>query len=548
MTGALGFGDLKNAHHALDEQSGVLQRVRKDLQRDDSRKGEGRLGRLMRSKTGNGDGSNLRQRRTLLVDVKEGEQATPSSVSPRDDENALQTSSPAHDTEAEDQLVRNEETHLVEKVTDSFPPTQVEPPASTSKAMATPSMISISNFKRRPRQPSILRMVQQRLEHEGEDDEGDLDLELDGESHLLGPLESSSPTAVRVPSTPQANTSSSRKRKLQNEERTRSSPLSSPPESPISHSKRSRLSSKVKMFLTGSPPVDNQSAGTGSSSGSSKPNLPRPADARRMSSSPSASLPKHITRPQRTSQRHSTSTREKSLPIPTVEAATSPISTPPSSSVTASPVKQPPKPRHDPKALSTASLQAFLPRRRRLQRNARAPRTAANTFEVLSSSDVSSSSVEDNNDVDADHLGRPSRLRKHVKKLVKKRTPAKKKLAKGKEPPGSTINIGGERGGVGGAPAKPANSSKTYGRRLSAAADKENPGRPASDDDEGDGTGDDGDGNASSSRLPDRTPKASSKSRELAEAARKFAEVDEWELDFESQDVGHDGRGSSPWR
>jgi len=151
-----------------------------------------------------------------------------------------------------------------------------------------------------------------------------------------------------------------------------------------------------------------------------------------------------------------------------------------------------------------------------------------------------------------DAHGRPSRLRKNVKKLTaaaKKRSLAKKTRAAsaGPKTPGKAA----------GKSTAAAASKKTYGRR---AADKENPGRPRGRNDDDASSGDEQDDD-DGVRVVSAAKGKRTTSREMAEAAKKFAEVDEWELEFESQDiggggggggglrgVGEDARGSSPWR
>jgi len=225
--------------------------------------------------------------------------------------------------------------------------------------------------------------------------------------------------------------------------------------------------------------------------------------------------------------------------VPTVEQATSPISTPPTSSAPLTPVKHKVKPAPKPKALSTASLKAFLPRRRRFQRNAR-PDTS--TFDILSSSDTPlAEEDDDDDDSDVDDFGRRARFRKKVKKIAAKKHAPAAKTPKRVAATEASGNAGKRTPVMGGKAAPP----KIYGRRISAAADKENPGLPQ---DDGAGSAEDEDEDEVLS-VHQITPKATKmKSKELQAAAAKFAAVDEWELDFESQDIGHDGRGSSPWR
>lgn len=76
--------------------------------------------------------------------------------------------------------------------------------------------------------------------------------------------------------------------------------------------------------------------------------------------------------------------------------------------------------------------------------------------------------------------------------------------------------------------------TRTYGNRRVVSSDKENEStfiyhELSEEDDE-----------------PTEVTINHAKSAELAAAAKKFAEVDQWEMEFESVDIG--GESSSPWR
>lgn len=75
--------------------------------------------------------------------------------------------------------------------------------------------------------------------------------------------------------------------------------------------------------------------------------------------------------------------------------------------------------------------------------------------------------------------------------------------------------------------------TRKYGRAHATTSDKEN------DGDDGDSDGAD---------LPEVTMYKAAQSAELEEAKRKFAEVDQWEMEFESLDAEEHRSSSQGWR
>jgi hypothetical protein len=156
-----------------------------------------------------------------------------------------------------------------------------------------------------------------------------------------------------------------------------------------------------------------------------------------------------------------------------------------------------------PSAFSTAQLQALLPRRRR--------RAVHDTFDIPSSDgEVDTSDLRPDDD-ELSHLHVQARSRRHI---TLNRTPAPlKKPAKGKQ----VIN------------AKTAIVKRTYGSRAAnPASDKEN--EVDIDPDDSLGPMPDGDGLESPENSQDMEARVG---KELKQAARKFQEVDKWELEFE---------------
>jgi len=145
---------------------------------------------------------------------------------------------------------------------------------------------------------------------------------------------------------------------------------------------------------------------------------------------------------------------------------------------------------------STAQLQALLPRRRR--------QTTRDPFDIPTSEDEAE---ETNLASDEDELSHMN-VRARNRRSVFARTPApSKKTTQAKRPPMS-------------------NTKQSYASRATVTSDKEN----EVDPDDSLAPLPDNDGNASpenSQEMEERLGK------ELKKAARKFQEVDKWELEFE---------------
>jgi hypothetical protein len=155
--------------------------------------------------------------------------------------------------------------------------------------------------------------------------------------------------------------------------------------------------------------------------------------------------------------------------------------------------------------MSTAKLQALLPRRR-----TRAPQER-NEYDFQDSDDVDITPI----DSDQDELQMPQR---HILKARKPTTKSKKKSSRAEKK--STVATGAVK-----------KNTRTYTRRTSS--DKENAtGVGASDD-------------SAAAIEPTETSLELPQSN-LAAIAKKFEDVDAFEMQFESVDVG--GGESSPWR
>jgi hypothetical protein len=435
------------------------------------------------------------------------------------------------------------------RISSSPPVQQVAASASAARVAGTPSFLR--NFKKQPRQPSILHMVQQDIA--GFDDEEDFTIEDD--TDLLGHITVASVPQPQ-PGAPQddeglydeadalpAMSSSSRKRKaseLEPEEAhvTRSSARNSPfhdidlPSDPANLPQATIEDGGEADDLT---PDDSASVRPPRSS-------PPIEEDQRSERLPSPRKSKRPPRPGRTIR-----TRKSARSLRVVEPkssssvidASSPHSTPPSSPVntqapigkgkTAANTRKSAK-RETVVAITTAALQALLPKRK-VVKVAR----QHDTFDIHSSS---TSELAEDIDEDEDELSRPHRRRAPVLAVARSKPGALKsptKVTKSKAQSKAARKTAAARRGK--SPAKTATAkgaTRTYGRKSQGEQENEDGAIDAAEDGE-DVTPIDVDASASSGPGGD-----------LKDAKNKFAQIDEWELEFESADVG--GGDSSPWR
>lgn len=362
---------------------------------------------------------------------------------------------------------------------------------------ATPQMGS--NFKRRPRQPSLLRLIQAQANPQSEDEDDDLeDFHPDDESTPFIKQKSQAGLDVSPSSVASSPTSSSLKRK-------RASP-----------------NTQAEVQVPMSQPIEPSTVISPASS--SLIPEPEPEELYNLPSSipnsyPEPTLPLPRQQPRKTppviySDSVAPSRSSSPLPPPSIKiakprntrnkATSSPAAAPLSSSpAPPAPISSPPLPAPGPtatgarKPLLTASLQNLLPRRHR-----RSPLHLGDAFNVLSSSDVeidTTAFAEDEDELSV-HAKVRIRARNREKPAI---DTAKKKTRRGvptkKQPRGKD---------------RLSTTGKTYSnpRRVAAIvsenfdADDTNPVPPS---------------------------KAILASDELARLARKFREVDQWQLDIE---------------
>lgn len=439
-------------------------------------------------------------------------------------------------------------------------------PPSAVKAQGTPaagetSVLALSMFKRRKRQPSLLRMMQQSdVEDGGDGSEEDSALTLDYSLGDFEPDHESTPLNLKKGSAAlgsEPRTSSSRKRKLAERETEEVQvPRSSPPVEEQDEPSRVRATSSEHLYSDASDlpqvvadtqpePEEVEAEGdtaaaavvvsdTRSSTSILSSVIVEPEPAEAPAKRPRRSVRESVTYGGR-------STRQKAKNIEEDHTADPLSSDSDSDTATDTPVrtrttrKNAPARKMKAMSLSTATLQSLLPRRREIL----APRTAkaaANTFEIPSSDveDEEEVAEEESADEDELHSTPPPTTRRKGRKTASAAPKASDSTVRGKKIAGAALPENG----------KGKRLSRTYGRNQRMSSDKENQDGNASIYVDNGGEESDGDEDVvETSEMRE----AAIKSKELDAAARKFREVDEWEMEFESVDMGG-ASASSPWR
>ncbi|KAL8682278.1 MAG: hypothetical protein Q9186_001647 [Xanthomendoza sp. 1 TL-2023] len=392
-------------------------------------------------------------------------------------------------------------------------------PVQIAKAQSTPmrenSVLATENFKRRPRQPSLLQIAQ--AHHAAVDSENDDtldDFNPDDESTPFG--KSALNLHPDFPSTTSSRHPPSRKRKL------------STPEIQVPASQS--LNSPVR---NSSPPPSIPEDLFEIFTEDSQPNPPLPINPASRAALPpglvhsdtlappqSSSLPpspqkQNLKSKNRTKKAHLSSKPKLKPTSPQIRRESSPVLPPRSPTPTQSSPTAVPATRSPLKPLTTSTLQNLLPRRRHVvssnKQNA--------VFDIHSNSDIDSI----NADEDEDELNyRPS--------TKPARKPATEKPKRGKSNGAKKGKDGGDAvvvKRIGGKQKAPSRPSMTYGRKRVRDT-------TVSDDDENvevgvEGEDDDGDGGGVVVMM-----KMDGKARaEMKKMAAKFREVDDWGLEFE---------------
>ncbi|CAG5149363.1 uncharacterized protein ALTATR162_LOCUS2352 [Alternaria atra] len=366
-------------------------------------------------------------------------------------------------------------------------------PPSAIKVGATPaherSILALSNFRRRPRQPSLLRQVQQTTDVE-DNDQDDLDNTDNFDFDDFLPHAESTPLNVRKQAPEE---------EIRNDSGTQVS-------SSGSRGTKRKFSSIVQVPRS-SPPASPQSGGDVESEQPPSPSLPEVVPSREqvveqtqedeepmsetlappMSSSPIREVSKPPQSPVQTRLRRRG--RQAKTPVMDEDSEGEETETP-------ARAKQRAKKKVE-QTISTAQLKGLLPRRRNRLRD-------RDEFDIESSDDVELV------DSDQDELQMPARRVRQRQGTGKTASPkATKKAARANKS----------------APAKAAHKSgRTYSRRISSDKENETAGQNEADTTE---------------------VSAIEHSEKLAAIRKKFEEVDAFELEFEEVDVT---TSSSPFR
>lgn len=382
------------------------------------------------------------------------------------------------------------------------------------------SVLAIAKFKRRPRQPSILQLVQQQDNRaEEQDDNDDLDdfLPDDESTPFLV-----SQTKLQIQGTPTSSSSSSQQLPTLNHSRKRKL---TPPDIqvPRSQSVVDRPTTPTVQDLGISDiysiPGDEPKLLSGYHFHPPSPQLHSDTLAPPQSSSPSRVSPEHKrstrNRPAAKSLPRGRASRKNPVRKPVAIPAQDPEEPLSEASEMPSPA-QPSRKRNNlaPKTLSTATLQNLLPRRRHRRKH-------ASEFDIPSSGDevIDTTGLDEDED-ELSHVA-------IVKRVAVKKNPAKTPASKKRVASATARKKSGQIAGKG--------ATRTYARKVS---DKENEPRTTSEGgDEGDSLGPVGDDDETAD-VEAGTGRAGSvrngtSGKELQKLAQKFREVDKWALEFE---------------
>jgi len=478
--------------------------------------------------------------------------------------------------------------------------TPVVQPSSGLKAQSTPSlehsMAALKNFKRRPRQPSMLQMVQQRTASarpsavyvRADQDPSMVDLIDDFDDfapdaegtplHLsrikklaVASKDISKPSSDIPPSASEAG--GARKRKS-NQLETSSSSVSAP------SAKRQRTRAAFRantadLDLASSPPSLPRQPTAAPSNDSHTRSSERPASNEGVQSglpdvgseiADDADMPAEgpviqvAATQQPITREHDTHVqRNNARPIENQYTPSDTMAEPVSSSPIGSPRVQsqptdlavepltqpsPPAKRGrtgkeaKSKPMTTATLQSLLPKRRQPLR----PRQRASAYDFEFDSNENDEDEAVNPEGDDEPRAKRHQRRSTTKARAKTNKPStaltSKAIRRKGAPLGQTAVAAKGRKST--AASKSGKSSKTYSRSAAATSDKEN------QDEAGFESLDEDDESA----LPDTSISMieAAQSKELEEARRKFAEVDDWDMEYESMSI-EEGRSSSQnWR
>ena len=191
------------------------------------------------------------------------------------------------------------------------------------------------------------------------------------------------------------------------------------------------------------------------------------------------------------------------------------------------------KPKKKAKPMTTATLQSLLPKRRQPQK----PRHRKSEYDIDSDSDGDSPLDASHLDPNEDEISGKRRRQTKTPAAKGKKTPAPKSKARQSKAAPTSRKSSAPLARKSSAPLVRKKANKVYGRATTS--DKENEDDNYESLDEND-----------ESALPDTSISMheAARSKELEEAKQKFADLDEWEMEFESMSVEEGRSSSQQWR
>ncbi|KAF2217966.1 hypothetical protein CERZMDRAFT_108551 [Cercospora zeae-maydis SCOH1-5] len=421
-------------------------------------------------------------------------------------------------------------------------------PGSVLRAQNTPavesSMLALKNFKRRPRQPSMLQMVRQKVgsarpslandtavtvDDDAVEDTSAFDLDISDENEDFAPDAEGTPLHLNQ------NRSS-----ILGSVKQKSTLQLSLVDNLAVHPQKKRKSDTLDVSsgpLSGArskKPRQDQDASSGSLSAlrarRQQPSFEVAQAQEAIGDDDDCIVVRSSTQRDETPQPAPTSEIQQEEQDDVVNGTMAdPVSSPRSASddimadpatqrASPSPTKK--KPRGKPKPINTAALQSFLPKRRQPLR----PRKRKSEY------DIGSSEAEDEAAADTVHLDEDEDELGERTKRRTKAGPTKSKRGRGR-PSKAAASAASNKNA-----AKAKKSTKTYGRAT--ASDKENEGYESFEE-------------AEESTLPEISHSMQdvvAKNKELEAAKAKFADIDQWDMVFERMSADDHRSSSLNWR
>jgi hypothetical protein len=473
-------------------------------------------------------------------------------------------------------------------------------PGSVMRQPSTPavesSMLALKNFKRRPRQPSMLQIVQQHtmsarpsaVHAAQNDDPSVFNLEGDSEDDVFAPDAEGTPEQLKKTTQPvAAKTSITKPQKATTQPSQAAAPTKKRKsgEGNVSSSSLGALRAKRRKSelvaatsedaLIGQPNIARTNPESSSARQTTPPRQLTSDDVLVINSSSSHPSSTPPTEPSSSDQDRTReadpeiaipSTEEDELNQqaelePTYDAPNGTMAEPDACSPEPSPERRPrritndltePATQADPltqvspspqkpverkkqKPMSTKTLQSLLPKRRQPLK----PRHRKSEYDITSDSEGDDDRVAiDTSHLEEDEDELSGRLPRQTKKAVTsaptkgRKSTTAKSTAKGKARQSKAAQQTTRKSTAPPATKKP---TKTYGRAANTASDKENDLYESVDEED-------------TTDLPGEAQPDIIHSKELEEAKRKFEEIDKWDMEFESMSVEDHRSSSQGWR